>query len=77
MNAVMENDCADWVEVTAEEKKTIKKELAKATPSPKIFTMRDDGNNAPSSFAEPNRKEVCDGAKDSVSFLKASGFVRG
>lgn len=76
MNATLANHCPDWVEVTAEEKKAIKKEQAKATPSPKIFTMKDDGCNAPSEFAEPSRQAVCASAKNSVAFLISSGFVR-
>jgi hypothetical protein len=65
-----------WVEITADDQIAVQTQKAKATPTPKLFTLRDDGNNADGHFAKLDRRAVVMGANDSVSFLKTIGFVK-
>jgi hypothetical protein len=73
---VERQDVSGWVELTAEDKAAVITQKAKATPSPKLFTLRDDGNNAEGHFAQFSREAVVGAANDSVSFLKTIGFVK-
>ncbi len=66
----------EWVEITPEDRKAISGEKARATPSPKLFTLKDDSNNAPGHFVKTERSTVIEGAFDSVEFLKTVGFVK-
>jgi hypothetical protein len=70
------NQEIDWVPITPEEKEIITTQNSKATPSPKLFTLKDDGNNADGHFAQLDRNAVIAGARDSVAFLKSLGFAK-
>ena len=76
MNANMEIRNPEWIEITSDEIEMMKSQKAGVMPTPKVFTFKDDGNNADGHFAKLDRAGVLNGAQDSVSYLKEIGFVK-
>jgi hypothetical protein len=76
MKTKIENIESAWVEVTQEERDMIKSQKTGTMPSPKVFTLKDDGNNADGNFAALDRRGVLLGAQDSVAYLKKIGFAK-
>jgi hypothetical protein len=72
----MSENIYEWVEITPEDKVALKSEKARSTPSPKLFTLKDDSNNAPGHFCAATREAVIEGATESVEFLRKIGFVK-
>lgn len=76
MKTKIENQVSEWVEVTQEERDMIKTQKTGTMPSPKVFTLKGDGNNADGNFATLDRKGVLLGAQDSVCYLRQIGFAK-
>jgi len=66
-----------WVTTSDTDKASVAAARGRVTPSPKIFNLKDDGNNADGSFCEfKDNAEVVAAAGDSVSFLQRIGLVK-
>jgi hypothetical protein len=66
----------EWTQITAEDKAALKTEKARATPSPKLFTLKGDSNNAPCHCEESSNDSIAAGAAESVAFLTHIGFAK-
>jgi flagellar biosynthesis/type III secretory pathway protein FliH len=66
----------EWVAITPEDKEAITREKNRATASSKLFTLKEDSNNAPGHCEKTTRESVIDGAADAVLFLNKIGFLR-
>ncbi len=76
MSPALEPVVAGWVELSTSEKDALKTQKAKANPSPRIFTLKNDSNNADGHFAKLGRPQVVAAATESINFLKTIGFVK-
>lgn len=65
----------NWVQTLKGEMSVLLAQKSRATPSPKIFNLKDDGDNAAGEFVELDREGVVKSAQKSVVFLKEIRFV--